>query len=350
MVEIYSYLFFGLALLGLFSILQILIQDQFISKFKLHILLFLSAMTIINSIDFLIEIGFDSFKFEPFFRLMTTLLLMNVFILIGRNKISKYIFSLEIIASVIYLIIIILNSKELPIQNKIPLAKNSILKILNLITNIFFISNLIYSIIKIYRNTDTINLYQRKIKKWASLLIIFMFFSFGLIIMATLALISKKQILFSDYRTSLIILRFSSILFIIFRPRFIDEVGLPFSKGIFQKYIGSGVSKQDFEFIFFSNNYYLNHDANMDDFSLKLNHSKHEVNEYIKSLNEGNLNDLVNKNRIIYFTNLLKEKKHESLTIESLAELSGFRSRKTMYNIFHKYHGMTPTEFIHIHN
>jgi tetratricopeptide (TPR) repeat protein len=32
--------------------------------------------------------------------------------------------------------------------------------------------------------------------------------------------------------------------------------------------------------------------------------------------------------------------------IEALSEMSGFKSRKTMYNTFNKYHNMTPSEFI----
>ena len=343
----YSYLFFALALLSVFSILQILIQDQLISRFKAHILLFLSLITIVNSIDFTIEIGYNSLQFEPFFRLLTTISLMNVFILLGRNKISKYIFSIEIMISIIYLIVILNSSKQPTNLNTIPLTNNIILKVLNLIVNTIFIGNIFYSIINLYKNTDTINLYQRKIKNWTTLLIIFMLLIFGLIIISTLSIILKSPIIFSDYRLSLIILRFWSILFMIFRPKFIDEVGIPFNKGIFKKYTGSGIRKQNFEFVFFSNNYYLNPNANLDDFALKLNHSKQEVIEYIKSLNEGSFNDLINKNRIVYYTNLLKDKKHELFTIESLAELSGFGNRKTMYNLFHKYNRMTPSEYIY---
>ena len=84
----------------------------------------------------------------------------------------------------------------------------------------------------------------------------------------------------------------------------------------------------------------------MDDFALKLNHRKSDVIEYLKLKNQGSFHELITSNRIKYFTELLKSKKYESLTIEALSELSGFGSRKTMYNAFQKFHGTTPTEFI----
>jgi AraC-like DNA-binding protein len=345
----YSYLFFALALLGLFSILQILREDKIITKFKVHILLFLIAITIVNLIDFTVEIGYNSLQIEPLFRLFTTLTLMNVFILLGRNKISKLLFTIEIIISIIYFIAILSYSDQPIIKKDDYLLYNKEYRILHLIVHILFISNIIYTLIKIYFNNDTINLYQRRIKKWASLSFIFFLIVIGLLILVGVSVINKKQIQYSDARLSLVILRLCGILFILFRPNHIDEIGIPFYKGLFKRNKGKMIQNQDFEFVFYSNYYYLKSDANLEDFALKLNHTIIDVKEYIYTLDEGNFNELLNKYRVIYFTELLKNKKYESLTIEALSELSGFGSRKTMYNVFNKYHGMTPTEFITIH-
>ena len=47
-----------------------------------------------------------------------------------------------------------------------------------------------------------------------------------------------------------------------------------------------------------------------------------------------------------YLKELLNAKKYESFTIEALSEMAGFNNRRTMYNAFNKYVGLTPTEFI----
>jgi YesN/AraC family two-component response regulator len=106
------------------------------------------------------------------------------------------------------------------------------------------------------------------------------------------------------------------------------------------------INAQDFDFLFYFNHYYLNLDANIDDFALKLNHSKVEVFDFLKIQTSDSFIDLLNRNRIKYFTDLLRSKKQDSFTIEALSEMSGFKSRKTMYNTFNKYHNMTPSEFI----
>jgi AraC-like DNA-binding protein len=306
-------------------------------------------MTIVNSIDFTIEIGYDSLQFEPFFRLLTTLTLMNVFILVGRNKISKIIFTTEIILSIIYFIAILSSSNHITIKNDTLILNNKLFKIINLYVNIIFIGNILYSLILLYYRNDTTNLYHRKIKQWVFILFIFFLIVILIIIVKVISDKLNQPILYSDTKLSLIILRFFSIIFILFRPKFIDEIGIPFSKNLFNRKSGTILPNRDFEFVFFSNHYYLNQAANLEDLALKLNHSKSEITAYIKTLDEGNLNDLLNKYRVIYFTELLKNKKYESLTIEALSEISGFGSRKTMYNAFNKYHGMTPTEFINIH-
>ena len=84
----------------------------------------------------------------------------------------------------------------------------------------------------------------------------------------------------------------------------------------------------------------------MDDLALKLNVSKNELSIFLKDEIEENFTELLNKNRVEYFKELLNAKKYESFTIEALSEMAGFNNRRTMYNSFNKYVGLTPTEFI----
>lgn len=108
----------------------------------------------------------------------------------------------------------------------------------------------------------------------------------------------------------------------------------------------SGLSFQNFEFLFYSNHYYLKQDANTEDLALKLNVNKNALSNFLKNEIEENFTELLNKNRVAYLMELLKARKYESFTIEALSEMSGFNNRRTMYNAFNKYVGQTPTEFI----
>jgi YesN/AraC family two-component response regulator len=92
--------------------------------------------------------------------------------------------------------------------------------------------------------------------------------------------------------------------------------------------------------------YFLQPDANLENFALRLNYTKSEVSEFIKKQNGDSFTELVNKNRINYFKEMLKSKQHESFTIEALSEMSGFNNRQSMYNAFKKYEGCSPSEYI----
>jgi YesN/AraC family two-component response regulator len=70
------------------------------------------------------------------------------------------------------------------------------------------------------------------------------------------------------------------------------------------------------------------------------------VADFLKNEIDENFIELLNKNRVEYLKELLKAKKYESFTIEALSEMSGFNNRRSMYNSFNKYVGVTPTEFI----
>jgi YesN/AraC family two-component response regulator len=135
------------------------------------------------------------------------------------------------------------------------------------------------------------------------------------------------------------------IIFILYRPKFLDDdrYANSFNRLLVKS---KGILFKDFEFLFYFNHYYLNPKASLDDFALKLNHSKEEVVDFLKNEMDENFTDLLNQNRIEYFKELLKAKKYESFTIEALSEMSGFGTRRTMYSAFNKFVGMTPSDYI----
>jgi YesN/AraC family two-component response regulator len=106
------------------------------------------------------------------------------------------------------------------------------------------------------------------------------------------------------------------------------------------------LSNSNFDFLFFSNQYYLYPDANIADFALKLNHPVSEINSFIEGRFNKGFIPLITEHRVAHFKNLLESKMHERFTIEALSEMSGFGNRQSMYNAFKKHVGCSPTEFI----
>jgi AraC-like DNA-binding protein len=197
----------------------------------------------------------------------------------------------------------------------------------------------------LYKKRDNQNLYDAKVNHWVSWLL-FLLLSLA-IFQSTLVILNLLHII-AFYVDSIILLfyiRIALLFFILFRPRFLDDdsIALSFNDLFLNK---SAISFEDFEFLFYKNHYYLNIEANLDDFALKLNHSKEEVLQFVSSQLDQSFAELLNQNRVEYLKQLLRSKKYESFTIEALSEMSGFGSRRSMYNYFNKYVGMTPSEFI----
>jgi len=202
-----------------------------------------------------------------------------------------------------------------------------------------------FNLIKIRTNTDYKNLYQIRIKNWISFLNLFLLVAITSILVTIILYSGKGFGSIIDSRLILFCYRFLMTVFILFRPKFIDEFGFDSKlENLFIK--SSSITNSSFEFAFYSNYYFLNREVNLEDLALKLNHTKAELVEYLKTRTDESFNDFLNRSRIDYLKELLINKKSEYFTIEALSEMSGFNNRRTMYNCFKKYVGITPTEFI----
>jgi YesN/AraC family two-component response regulator len=58
--------------------------------------------------------------------------------------------------------------------------------------------------------------------------------------------------------------------------------------------------------------------------------------------------ELLNKSRVDYFVEIIKEPKFKNYTVEALALEVGFNSRQRFYQPFKKYHGGNPSDLIDI--
>jgi len=343
----YSNLHFAITLLGIFSIFEILKGGQKLSVLKYHILARLLIIAVGSFFDYLALDGYQIPYYKEIFRLFAAVLFVNMLFLIVRKKIPKIVIGLEVFFTLYFVIQFIYGFQIPNIKNGILQNKPSTYQIIFFGTyTLFVISTLIYNGLYLIRNKNfNTNIYEFKIKRWV--------FSYIICLMALaftnlLLLLSVSNKTFTFYDDSIITSfaqRFLFILFVLFRPKFLDDDrhSMPFNELLIK---AKGIAFKDFEFIYYSNHYYLLPEANMEDLALKLNVTKNELSIFLKDEIEENFTELLNKNRVEYLKELLKAKKYESFTIEALSEMAGFNNRRTMYNAFNKHIGMTPTEYI----
>jgi AraC-like DNA-binding protein len=341
----YAYLFFALMFIGVFSFIENIKGGQKISLFKLHILVFLAGLTIKTGIDFLNEIGYNLIIYASIIRLFISIACINIFYLVANHKIPQLVVYIEMAFFILYLIALLNGFEFLAINEGIYNTEITLfIKVNVFFTNTLIAASMVNNIYTIYQNTDPNNLYQVKIKRWAVFLVIFVVFIFISVLILVLLHTSGVMPYQFDTRMITICYRTLFILFIFFRPKFIDEYSFSIIHN--HKLIKQKISAENFDFLFYGNHYYLNLDANLEDFALKLNHNKVAVLAFLKTQTNENFNEFLNRNRIKYFKELLKSNKQESFTIEALSEMSGFNNKRTMYNAFKKYDGGAPSTYL----
>ncbi len=342
----YSYIFFAIFIVAIFSIFENIKGYQKMSFFKVHLQIFLFFIALGSFLFFLDEIGINVRIYVDVARIFGLISLVNIFFILANNKIPRLVIYFEILFAVVLLIMVYNGFKYVSIKNGVINVQLNYIQLFNIfIINGSLITSMFYNIFKIHKQIDKKILYHLKIRNWSFFLLIIVI---SIVLwLITAFILDKYHIanLKSDTRVLNSMVYSLLLVFVLFRPRFIDEADFSYTINKFSPQ-QSIINAQDFDFLFYFNHYYLKLDANIDDFALKLNHSKAEVLDFIKIQTTDSFTDLINRNRIKYFTDLLKSKKQDSFTIEALSEMSGFKSRKTMYNTFNKYHNMTPSEFI----
>ena len=342
----YATVAFTLTILGIFLIIELIKGNQKFSLLKYYMLSVIVLLTISSGLDYLELTNHPNPYYKPITRFFGTVVFVNIFCIIVLKKIPKSVYIIEGFLLVFFLITIF-NGFEFPrlINNQLQQEYYTYQVVFYFLSSLFFLSLIVYTFIRLVSNTSNKNLYDINIRNWTFGLYFAIFLLLLVLLILYVLYLNGIKTGYDDSIITLFIFRFYVLLFILFRPKFLDDdkYARSFNQLIARN---KGVTFNNFEFLFYSNNYYLNPEANLDDLALKLNATKNEVVEFLKNEIDENFIELLNKNRVEYLKELLKAKKYESFTIEALSEMSGFNNRRSMYNSFNKYVGVTPTEFI----
>ena len=212
---------------------------------------------------------------------------------------------------------------------------------------IFFNLFCLYYIFNILFKFSFKNIYFKKIQVWT--------FCFFMVIFTQLIIIAISTIFkFSnEFNTYIrIVMGLSLLLIILYRPSFINKNGSKISFGFLfnRNDFSSDIKEVDFNFQFFTNFYYKSKSANIEEFSNIMGVSKDVMFNYIYFTYSMTFDELINKARVEYFVEIIKDAKFKNYTVEALALEVGFSSRQRFYQPFKKYHGGNPSDLIDIFN
>jgi len=204
---------------------------------------------------------------------------------------------------------------------------------------LIIILNLYIKILKKYAND---NIYFKKLRKW----------SFCVVIIITLIMFFNILSTFTKHLELLTLIikgaaYLMTLLFILYRPSFINATNLQVS--LSETFNFNRISKSsasEFLKYFQFELYFLNNDANIEEMADRIGTNAVLLQEHIKEKYEMNFIELVNKYRIDYFVSLVNTGQYANLTMDALAEKSGFNSRHNLYKSFKKFHGGSPSDLI----
>jgi len=103
-------------------------------------------------------------------------------------------------------------------------------------------------------------------------------------------------------------------------------------KGLFEKYAAK--------------EFYLNSEVDRKEVAAYLNVQPHIFSAFISQAYQVNFNEVINRYRISYIEEGLRNEKWNDLTLEAISEKAGFNNRVTFLTAFKKFTGTTPTQYI----
>lgn len=124
-------------------------------------------------------------------------------------------------------------------------------------------------------------------------------------------------------------------------------IGIPEDANIFDE--EKSISEEDIATVrdlMETNKAYLNPELNLSDLAKMANMSRGQLSEIVNTAFDKNFNDFVNGYRVEAFKDMLKENKHQQLSLLGIAQECGFNSKATFNRVFKKLTDLSPTEYL----
>lgn len=352
-MEIINKIFFSIFIFSLIVFVDLLVKFKRPLILKIHLIL-LTIASGANALLFTLDIKTSVFvMISSLCKSFITFGFINIFTILYFPKLQKWVNGLGLLLFIYYLLLlqyVITNAaliddisqKSLMIlvvsKIKFPLYLN----FFRIFISFAFLSVMIYTSMSIALRKEYENIYFDKIKIWSKLFASFALFV--IILFFPLAFITLPQIV--AYIISLI--GFSlPVIFVFYRPSFLNRSALKISFGdSFKRDSEYAISELEFINEFYTKLYFAQNDASLDNLAKLLNISSNDLYKFIYYKYSMTFNDLVNKNRVDYFIDIIHNPKYLNFTIDALAKEAGFSSRQHLYKPFKKFHGGNPSDIM----
>ena len=144
-----------------------------------------------------------------------------------------------------------------------------------------------------------------------------------------------------------IFIGFYLLILVLKRPAFLNTSGKKIAFGHrFNLEQEAEIEELDFLSLFQDQRYFTNKDASLEGLANQLKVSPQNLAQFINKKYNMSFSDLVNKNRVNYFFEIVQNPDYQNFTIDALAKEVGFSSRQHLNKPFKKFHGGNPSDLI----
>lgn len=354
---------FSLIILSLIALFDILLKQKKSNRLRIVLTFLCIPILIDNSLIFFKIYNFSFFDVFLLMKMTFALSLLQLFSNLYFSNHKKYVNIVSFVFLILYAIRSIYSliyhiNYSITIENYYSLEIIPVggikkfpyfVELIRLGTQLIFISYFIYFWIQFVYKFNLENIYQKKIKFFtnAIALLILMIFTIFLIKYIFHYHISNFNNLIISFLFQLYIL-----IVLLNRPYFLNRVNEQ-KMALINRMNYSNEIELDvtlFDELFFNKLIYIKKDINIKLFSEQLGVDKDNLSVYIYNRFGFGFDDLVNKHRVAYFTELIKNPKYNNLTIDALAKEVGFASRSAFYKPFKKFHGGNPSDLIDMYS
>lgn len=338
------YLYFSFVFISVFSILEVTKNFKHSLLLKIQFVGLLTFASIINLFLFKGQLSGIELSIVRLLIDLMPIFVLNIALILYAYKIPTWIFFIECTTSIIGIALVFFNAaptntylidSETFHFYAVASTTNSVLQIFRVLILGGYMFIFLGFIFKTYYIDRKKNHFFTPLRFWTTIMILgFLLYIFENIF--PIHLYTKGV-----YSTH--ILPVYMVLGILYRPQSINAPWYRYDLSDVNKV---EISKDNFEIAFYTSHFYLKEKASIENLSIDLDSNKIIVTAFIKKNTGLGFADLLNKSRVDYLVELLKQGKHEDYTIEALAKMSGFGSRQTMYKAFAKFKKQSPTDYI----
>jgi len=340
-----TYLYFSFVLVSLFSILEVTKNFKHSLFLKIQFIGLLTFVSVINLFLFKGPLTEVELSIVRLLIDLMPIFVLNIALILYAYKIPTWLFIVEIVAGIIGAVLVGLFTSNTPSNFNhseslnlftIAATTNWYIKIFRMLLLSAYLLFFVGFITKSTFFEQQKNQFFKPLRFWITLMIL------GFVIYIVENALPIHVYTKGVYSTH--VLPIYLLLGILYRPQSINAAWYQFDD--LSSINKVEISKDNFEIAFYASHFYLKEKASIENLSVDLDSNKIIVTAFIKKNTGLGFADLINKSRVDYLVELLREGKHEDYTIEALAKMSGFGSRQTMYKAFAKFKNQSPTDFI----